>query len=204
MTYSFNSKQALSVARNDLVIFREINTLMEQVIADAGNGLYETTVSDGTTMTESTPDIVVTGTVANPTITSGQTIILGGTTLVLGTTGTSLKAIIADINGYFPNLVATATAANRLVLTKTTTAGAWTFTVGAGTANTALGLTATTHTATNPDSVSYFSVWNGATTDRAKTDQMSQVIAHFESLGYGIEQRTNTTSTNTFKWVITY
>ena len=99
MTYSFNSKQALSVARNDLVIFREINTLMEQVIADAGNGLYETTVSDGTTMTESTPDIVVTGTVANPTITVGQTIILGGTTLVLGTTGTSLKAVIADING---------------------------------------------------------------------------------------------------------
>lgn len=204
MTYSFNSKQALTVARNDLVIFREINTIMEQVISDASNGLYETTISDGTTMTESTPDIVVTGTVSSPTITAGQTIILNGTTLALGTTGTSLKAIIADINGYFPGVVASANAANRLVLTKTTTAGAWTFTVGAGTANTALGLTATTHTATNPDSVSYFNVWNGSTTDRSKTDQMSQVIAHFESLGYSIEQRTNASTTNTFKWVITY
>lgn len=204
MTYSFNSKEALTVARNDLVIFREINTLMEQIITDAGNFLYETTVSDGTTMTESTPDIVVTGTVSAPTITVGQTIILNGTTLALGTTGTSLKAVIADINGYFPGIVASANASNRLVLTRTTTAGAWTFTVGAGTANTALGLTATSYTATNPSSVSYFNVWQGTSTDRAKTDQMNQVISHFESLGYGIEQRTNTTTNNTFKWVITY
>lgn len=204
MTYSFNSKQALSVARNDLVIFREINTLMEQVITDADNGLYETTVSDGTTMTESTPNIVVTGTTANPTITAAQTIILDGTTLSLGTTGTSLKAVIADINGYFPGVVASLNAANNLVLTKTTTAGAWTFVVGSGTANAALGLTATSHTATAPSSVSYYNVWEGNTTDRAKTDQMNQVISHFETLGYGIERRTNTSTTNTFKWVITY
>lgn len=204
MTYSFNSKQALSVARNDLVIFREINYLMEQIITDAGNGLYETTISDGTTMTESSPDIVLTGTVANPTVSVGQTIILNGTTLALGTTGTSLKAIIADINGYFPGVVASSNNANNLIITKTTSAGSWELEVGAGTANTALGLTADTYTATNPSSVSYFSVWQGTTTDRAKTDQMDQVIQHFESLGYSIERRTNTASGNTFKWVINY
>jgi len=112
MTYSFNSTEARSVARNSLVIFREINAIMEQIITDAGNGLYETTVDDDTTMTDSTP--------------------------------------------------------------------------------------------TDADSLAYFSVWQGITTDRAKTDQMNQVISHFESLGYSIERRTNTSTETTFKWVINY
>ena len=98
MSYTINKTQARTIARADLTIFNETQALMKQVITDAGNGLYETTVTDGTTMTESTPDIVITGSVANPTITGTPTVILGGSTVVLGTTGLSLNAVIADIN----------------------------------------------------------------------------------------------------------
>ena len=69
MTYYINKQEARSMARADLTIFNEVNAIMKQIITDAGNGLYETTVSDGTTMTESTPQISITGSVSNPTIT---------------------------------------------------------------------------------------------------------------------------------------
>ena len=36
-------------------------------------------------MTESTPTIIVTGSVANPTITATPTVILGGSTITFGT-----------------------------------------------------------------------------------------------------------------------
>ena len=136
MSYTINKTQARTIARADLTIFNETQALMKQVITDAGNGLYETTVTDGTTMTESTPDIVITGSVANPTITGTPTVILGGSTVVLGTTGLSLNAVIADINdAAIAGVVASKNAANNLVITftcsQTTT---WTFVVGAGTA----------------------------------------------------------------------
>ena len=69
MTYAINKTVARTIARSDLTIFNETQALMKQVITDAGNGLYETTITDGTTMTESTPTITVTGSDANPTIT---------------------------------------------------------------------------------------------------------------------------------------
>ena len=87
MSYSINSTNARLLARADLTIFNETQALMKQVITDAGNGLYQTTVSDGTEMTESTPIITITGSVANPTITATPTVILGGVTVTLGTTG---------------------------------------------------------------------------------------------------------------------
>ena len=59
MSYSINKSEARLLARADLTIFNETQALMKQVITDAGNGLYETTVTDGTTMTESTPTIIV-------------------------------------------------------------------------------------------------------------------------------------------------
>ena len=206
MSYSINATNARLIARADLTIFNETQALMKQVITDADNGLYETTVSDGTTMTESTPDIVITGSVANPTITPSDTIILGGQTIILGGTGTSLNAVIADINDVAnAGLVASKNAANNLVLTYTAPAATtWTVVIGAGTANTPLGLTAQTYSASNPDSVAYYNVWSGTVADRAKSDQMNQVVKYFENLGYTIERLKNTTTNKNFKWVISY
>ena len=209
MSYSINATNARLIARADLTIFNETQALMKQVITDAGNGLYETSITDGTTMTESTPDIVVTGSVANPTITPGDSVILGGQTILLGGTGSNLNSVIADINDYqgLPGLVASKNAANNLVLTftcsQTTT---WSFVVGAGTgtANADLGLTAATNTATNPSSVDYFDCWQGNATSRPKTDQMNQVILYFQQLGYTIERLKNTSTGKTLKWVISY
>ena len=209
MSYSINKSEARLLARADLTIFNETQALMKQVITDAGNGLYETTVTDGTTMTESTPDIVVTGSVANPTITPGDAIIVQGNTILLGGSGSNLNSIIADINDYqgLAGLVASKNAANNLVLTftcsQTTT---WSFVVGAGTgtANADLGLTDATNTATNPSSVDYFDCWQGNATSRPKTDQMNQVVRYFQQLGYTIERLKNTNTGKTLKWVISY
>ncbi len=206
MSYTINKTQARTIARADLTIFNETQALMKQVITDAGNGLYETTITDGTTMTESTPTITITGSVPNPTITATPTVILGGVTVTLGTTGTNLNAVIADINdAAVPGLVASKNAINNLVLTYTAPAATtWTFTIGSGSANIDLGLTVGTSTATNPDSVSYFTTWDGSTQDRAKTDQMNQVELYFKNLGYTITRLKNATTNKTFKWQITY
>ena len=206
MSYSINSTNARLLARADLTIFNETQALMKQVITDAGNGLYQTTVSDGTEMTESTPIITITGSVANPTITATPTVILGGQTVTLGTTGLSLNAVIADINDAgVSGLVASKNATNNLVLTYTAPAATtWTFVVGAGTANADLGLTAATSTATNPTSVDYFDCWQGNSASRPKTDQMTQVILYFQQLGYTIERLKNATTGKTLKWVISY
>ena len=206
MSYSINSTNARLLARADLTIFNETQALMKQVITDAGNGLYQTTVSHGTEMTESTPIITITGSVANPTITATPTVILGGQTVTLGTTGLSLNAVIADINdAAIPGLVASKNAADNLVLTYTAPAATtWTFVVGAGTANADLGLTAATSTATNPTSVDYFDCWQGNSASRPKTDQMTQVILYFQQLGYTIERLKNATTGKTLKWVISY
>jgi len=206
VTYYINKTEARAMARADLTIYDEVNALMRQVIQDAGNGLYQTTISDGTTMTESTPTITVTGTVANPTITPGDTLILGGNTISLGTTGTNLNAVIADINdANISGLVASKNSANNLVLTYSAPSStSWNFIIGSGTANTDVGLTAGTTTATNPESVTYFSVWQGVANDRPKTDQMNQVILYFQNLGYTIDRLINTTNNKTFKWVISY
>lgn len=206
MSYTINKTQARTIARADLTIFNETQALMKQVITDAGNGLYATTVTDGTTMTESTPNITITGSVVNPTITGTPTVILGGVTITLGTSGLSLNAVIADINdAAISGLVASKNAAKNLVLTYTAPAATtWTFVIGAGTANAALGLTATTSTATNPDSVSYFTCWQGSTQDSAKTDQMNQVELYFKNLGYTITRLKNATTNKTFKWQINY
>ena len=133
MSYSINATNARLLARADLTIFNETQSLMKQVITDAGNGLYQTTISDGTEMTESTPDIVVTGSVANPTITGTPTLIVGGVTITLGTSGTNLNAIIADINdAAVAGVVASKNAANNLVITFTCSQTlTWTFIVGA-------------------------------------------------------------------------
>ena len=206
MTYYINKTSARTIARADLTIFNETQALMKQVITDSGNGLYQTTITDGTTMTESTPTITITGTAANPTIVGTPTLIIAGSTITLGTTGLNLNSVIADINDAgVSGLVASKNAANNLVLTYTAPAATtWTVVIGAGTANTPLGLTAQTYSASNPDSVAYYNVWSGTVADRAKSDQMNQVVKYFENLGYAIERLKNTTTNKNFKWVISY
>lgn len=206
MTYAINKTVARTIARSDLTIFNETQALMKQVITDAGNGLYETTITDGTTMTESTPTITITGTAANPTIVGTPTLIIAGITVTLGTSGLNLNAIISDINdASITGLVASKNAANNLVLSYTVAQStSFTVVVGASTANTALGLTAQTNSATNPDSVAYFNTWQGTATDRVKTDQMNQVILYFQNLGYTIERLKNTNTNKTIKWSISY
>ena len=206
MSYSITATQAKLDARADLTILNETNTLMKQIITDADNGHYSSTISDGTTMTESTPTITITGSAANPTITGTPTVIIAGVTITLGTTGTNLNSVIADINDAgVTGVVASKNASNNLVITFTTTpASTFTVVVGAGTANTALGLIAQTYTATDPTSKQYYNVWSGTAVNRAFTDQMNQVIAYFQGLGYKIERQTNSSTNCTFKWVISW
>jgi hypothetical protein len=206
MTYYINSTQARSTARNDLTIFDEVNYLMARVITVSQAGGYNVTIEDGTLMTESTPDVVVIGTNANPVIAGTPTVILGGTTITLGTTGLSLNAVIADINdAAITGLVASKDISDNLVLTYTATAAAtWSFTIGAGTANGALGLSDGTFDAPDPSSTSYFNAWQGNVDDEAKRDQMNEVKKYFTNLGYTTERVTNTLTGRTFKWQITW
>jgi len=206
MTYYVNRAEARAKARQDLTIFREINAIMEAILIDAGNGLYQSTVDDGTAMTNSTPDVVVTSTVSNPTITGTPTLSVNNVSIELGTTGTNLNSIIADINdANITGVVASKNTSNQLVLTYTTTQQDWDLIIGQGTSNAELGLTDdTTVTANNPDSVDFFRTWDGTTADRTKTDQMQQVIKYFENLGYTIDQQTNSATSKTFKWVVSY
>jgi hypothetical protein len=53
-------------------------------------------------------------------------------------------------------------------------------------------------------SVTYYNVWQGATDDRAKFIQMSNIVNYFTDLGYGIERRTNPNTGNTFKWIASW
>lgn len=207
MTYYINSNQARSTARNDLTIFNEVNYLMEQVITTSQAGGYAVTVTDGTEMTESTPTIVITGTVANPTVTGGNTFIIAGSTVVLGTTGTNLNSVIADINdANISGVVASKNNSNNLVITYTApAASSWEVTVGAGTANVELGFTDdTVHTASDPSSTDFFLAWQGNVDDPAKRDQMNEVVKYFRNLDYTIDRLTNTTTGRTFKWQISW
>lgn len=202
MSVGLNASQARSKSREDITIYNEVSTIMLAVITASAAGEFVAYVDDATTMTESSPTEVVTGTVANPTISVSDSIILGTTTVVLGTTGTSLNAIIADINDAgVTGVVASKNASNNLVLTFTGQPSAvWTYEIGAGTANTALGLTTGVANITTPTSVNYFQTWQGTRTNRGESQQMDQVIAHFQNMGFKIERTTNTTSQNTYQW----
>jgi hypothetical protein len=155
-------------------------------------------------MTESTPTSTVTGTQSNPTITGTPTLIIAGVTITLGTSGTNLNAVIADINDAgVLGLVASKDAGNSLVLAYTHPQQAsWSLEIGSGTANADLGLSASTVTPTTPASVTYNNVHTGAVTDRKSDDEMTQVRLYFTNLGYNIQQQTNATTGKTFKWII--
>ena len=203
MSVGLNAAQARSKASQDMIVYKETQSIMEAIITQSGLGKFEAYVDDGTTMTISTPSVQRIGTVNNPTINVGDTLIIDNTTITLGTSGTSLNAIISDINdAAIPGLTASKDA-GYLVLTIEDSAGAtWSYEIGAGTANTALGFVAGVYSITNPTSVDYYIVWQGTATDRAIQNQMNQVIKHFSDLGYKIERLTNTSTSRTFKWYV--
>lgn len=202
MSVGLNASQARSNSRQDLTIFNETQSLMVAIISASESGAYEVTVSDGTTMTESTPVAVHTATVQNPTIVGGEELIIQGETITLGTTGTNLNSIIADINDAAVSGVVASKSDGYLVLTITTSASTWQYSIGNGSANTALGLVQGTYSTANPESIDYYSVWVGTEIDRAVQAQMDEVIKHFRNLGYKIERVTNTSTSKTFSWYI--
>ena len=48
----------------------------------------------------------------------------------------------------------------------------------------------------------YYNVWRGNASDRAKDKQMSTIVQYFTDLGYTIDRKTNPTTGNTFNWTI--
>ena len=53
-------------------------------------------------------------------------------------------------------------------------------------------------------SVTYCNVWQGVIDDRAKFIQMGQIVTYFTDLGYAIERRVNSSTGNTFKWIVSW
>lgn len=204
MTVGLNASQARSKSQQDLTIYNEVQNIMTDIITQSGAGGFTSIIADGTTMTESTPSVDHVGTIVNPTVVGGTTVILNGVTVTLGTTGLNLNSIIADINDAgITGVVASKNATNNLVLTFTAQASVtWTYDIGAGTANLALGLTQATYTINNPASANYFDTWQGTRTNRGESQQMDQVIRHFQNLGYKIERTVNTNTNKTFQWNI--
>ena len=66
MSVGLNAAQARSKASQDMIVFKETQTIMEKVIEQSGLGKFEALVEDGTTMTISTPSVQKIGTVNNP------------------------------------------------------------------------------------------------------------------------------------------
>lgn len=50
----------------------------------------------------------------------------------------------------------------------------------------------------------YFNTWQGTIDDRSKFVQMGKVITYFTDLGYAIDRRTNSATSDTFKWIVTW
>lgn len=57
---------------------------------------------------------------------------------------------------------------------------------------------------TMTNSVTYYNVWNGVTTDPTKLDQMNYVKDYFVNLGYAVYVGTNSSSNNTITWNISW
>lgn len=201
MNIGLNAAQARAKSSQDMIVFDENVAIMKQIISDTALGAFESYITDNTIMTLSTPVAVKQGTIYNPTVSVGDTVIIQDVTVVLGSTSTDLNGIICDINdAEIPGVVASKDSGYLVLTVELTASTVWTYTIGAGTANTAVGLIEGTYTIADTASVSYFNTWQGTMTDRALQNQMQQVMSHFNNLGYKIEQITNTTTAKTFKW----
>ena len=139
MSVGLNAAQARSKASQDMIVFNETQEIMKSIITQSSLGNFEAYVDDATTMTEATPSVQKIGTALSPTITVGDTLIFDNNTITLGTTGTSLNAIVADINDAGIAGLTASKDSNYLVLNISEPQGStWSYEIGAGTANTCL------------------------------------------------------------------
>jgi len=202
MSVGLNASQARAKSQQDMVIYDEVQYIMKEIITQSNLGNFAAIINDGTTMTTSTPSIDVVGTVANPTVVGGSTFIIDGNTVTLGTTGLNLNSIIADINdASMTGITAGKNSTNNLIITIDAQANnIWDYIIGAGTANNNLGFVQGTYVIPNPNSTNYFDVWQGTRTNRAESNQMEQVIKHFQNLGYKVERTVNISTSSTLQW----
>ena len=206
MTHDLTATQARTVSTTDQVIYNEIDTINRSILTDALAGNLQTTVDNGTTMTESTPIVTVTSSGAGA-FTPGNTAVFAGTTVTFGdgvNDGTGLDQAVADINNASITGLTAAHNGSEITLTYECPQAVWSLTIAEGTGALAeLGFTANTYSATNPESVDYYSVWTGTTEDRKRSYEFSQVVNHFQSLGYNILAKQNTNSAvATFMWEV--
>jgi hypothetical protein len=201
MNIGLNAAQARAKSSQDMVVFNECTAIMKAIITTSATGVYETYVADGTVMTECTPSTTKIGTVNLPTITVGDTLIINSTTITLGSSGTNLNAIVSDINDAAVTGVTASKDAGYLVLNIVLSAATtWSYEIGTGTGNTALGFSDGIYVPPTPTSTTYFSSWQGALTDRALDNQMNSVIKYFGNLGYKLNRLTNPSTGKTFRW----
>jgi len=202
MTVGLNAAQARAKSSQDMIIYNEVHAIMLSILSASALGIYEATVSDSTTMTQSTPSADRTGTVTNPVILIGDTLIINSQTIVLGTSGTSLNSVISDINDANLDGVIASKADGYLVLSFTSSASQnWQYEINSGgTATAKLGLTTGLYTIPDPQSVTYFNVWQGTQTDRAIFQQIQSVEKYFSNLGYRIQKTSNPLTNKTFSW----
>lgn len=203
MNIGLNAAQARAKSSQDMIVFNECTAIMKSIITTSASGVFETYVGDETTMTESTPSTTKIGTTNNPTVSVGDTFIINGSTITLGTSGTNLNSIIADINDAALTGITASKDAGYLVLSIVLSASTtWSYEIGNGTANAALGLSDGIYVPPTPVSTTYFTSWQGALTDRALDNQMNAVIKYFGNLGYKVNRLTNSATGKTFRWHI--
>jgi len=207
MTHNFTATQARNLSTTDQVIYNEIDFINRAILADALAGNLQTTVNDGTTMTESTPVVTVVSTGYADGWTPGGTLTIAGTTVTLSSgvnDGTNIDQATADINAAgVVGLVAT-NDGSEITLTYETPRTTWSLILAEDSgALGELGFTSGTFSAPAPESTEYYSVWSGQTEDRKKSFEFSEVVNHFQGLGYSILAKLNTESqTATFMWEV--
>ena len=205
MAHDFTATQARTIATTDLVIYDEVDVINRAIIAAALAGDLDVQVTDGTTMTESTPTVTVVSSGAGA-FTPSATLTIAGTSVTLGdgvNDGTGLEQAVADINNAAITGLTASEDGSEITLSYEPPMSAWSLTLAEGSGGLAeLGFTAGTTSSPTPASVSYFNVWSGQLTDRKQSYEFSQVTTHFQNLGFNIVAKTNTTTTNTFLWEI--
>jgi hypothetical protein len=75
----------------------------------------------------------------------------------------------------------------------------------AGDGDLSVEITGTLMTSTTDDIATareYFRAWQGSLPNRAKEQQMANIVEYFYGLGYQIDRRVNGSTGDTFKWVV--
>lgn len=202
--HGLSASQARTVSTTDLIVYNEIDAISREIVAQALLGNLQATISDGTLMTESTPEIVVTGTVSDPAVGGvGEALTIAGQSITLDA-NEDVDQIIASINDVgIEGLVASKNATSNIVLTYQPSQASWTFVIGADSGNATIGITdGTADPAADPASRDYYDVWTNLEDDRKLSLHMTQVINYFQGLGYNIVQKLNVATGNTFQWEV--